>query len=195
VQLIAARGAVINAYFSPFSCFYILPWIKLTAVFSFIGFRCGSGFVIRQYIQVEIVFKRMFAPGLGTCFPELLRGVYDRQSPFAKATDFVFPSLKFDGKVPLRASTFVADHLRVAAKAVGVEIGEGQRFGLHNLRHSLSNWLINKGKVDPETVQGVLRHANVKTTLDLYSQEDSDETRTAQGSFLSAMGMRSGAVN
>ena len=24
----------------------------------------------------------------------------------------------------------------------------GQRFGLHNLRHSLSSWLVNKGKVN-----------------------------------------------
>ena len=64
-----------------------------------------------------------------------------------------------------------------------------------NLRHSLSNWLVNKGKVDPKTVQGVLRHSKIQTTLDLYTQEDSDETRTAQGSFLSAMGMRSGMVN
>jgi integrase len=48
----------------------------------------------------------------------------------------------------------VADHLRPAAKAAGVKIEDGQRFGLHNLRHSLSNWLVNKAKVEPKTVQG-----------------------------------------
>jgi integrase len=115
-------------------------------------------------------------------------------SPYAKTTDFVFPSLKFDGKVPLRASTFVTDHLRLAAKAVGVETADGQRFGLYNLRHSLSNWLVNKGKWDPKTVQSVLRHSKMQTTLDLSTQEDSDETRTARGSFLSAMG-RAAIVN
>jgi integrase len=96
--------------------------------------------------------------------------------------------------VPLNACSFVKDHLRVAAKAVGVQIANGQRFGLHNLRHSLSNWLVNKGKVEPKTVQGLLRHSKIQTTLDLYTQEDSDETRAAQGSFLGAMRLSSGVV-
>jgi integrase len=116
---------------------------------------------------------------------------WHRQSPHSRGKDFVFPSLAADGKVPLNSCSFVKDHLRPAAKAVGVPIADGQRFGLHNLRHSLSNWLVNKGKVEPKTVQGLLRHSKIQTTLDLYTQEDSDETRAAQGSFLNAMGMRS----
>ncbi|HEY2547011.1 MAG TPA: hypothetical protein VGI46_13170 [Candidatus Acidoferrum sp.] len=56
-------------------------------------------------------------------------------------------------------------------------------------RHSLSNWLVNKAKVGPQTVQGILRHARIQTTLDLYTQDDSDETRAAQGQFLTAVGM------
>jgi integrase len=119
---------------------------------------------------------------------------WHRQSPHSKGKDFVFPSLTAEGKVPLSSCSFVKDHLRPAAKAVGVAIADGQRFGLHNLRHSLSNWLVNKGKVEPKTVQGLLRHSKIQTTLDLYTQEDCDETRAAQGSFLSAMGMRSGMV-
>jgi integrase len=119
---------------------------------------------------------------------------WKRQTPYGKDVDFVFPSLKVNGKVPLTASTFVADHLRRAAIAAGVQIAQGQRFGLHNLRHSLSNWLVNKAKVEPKTVQGILRHSKIQTTLDLYTQEDSDETRAAQGAFLTAMGMNSRAV-
>lgn len=89
------------------------------------------------------------------------------QTSYAKDTDFVFPSFRMRGRVPLSASIFVADHLRPAAKKAGVHIEDGQRFGLHNLRHSLSNGLVNKAKVEPKTVQGILRHANVQTTLDL----------------------------
>ena len=70
-----------------------------------------------------------------------------------------------------------------------MQIADGQRFSLHNLRHSLSNWLVNKAKVEPKTVQGILRHTKIQTTLDLYMQEDSDETRAAQGVFLTAVGM------
>jgi len=112
-----------------------------------------------------------------------------QQSPHAKELDFVFPSLAADGKVPLNSCSFVKKHLRSAAKAAGVQIANGQRFGLHNLRHSLSNWLVNKAKVEPKTVQGILRHSKIQTTLDLYTQEDSDETRAAQGAFLNAVGM------
>jgi integrase len=112
-----------------------------------------------------------------------------KQSPHAKETDFVFPSLTKDGRVPLDACSFVKKHLRPAAKGAGVAIADGQRFGLHNLRHSLSNWLVNKAKVEPKTVQGILRHSKIQTTLDLYTQEDSDEARAAQGAFLNAVGM------
>jgi integrase len=118
---------------------------------------------------------------------------WQEHSPHPKEGDFVFPSLKCDGKVPLSASIFVADYLRPAAKKAGVSIADGQRFGLHNLRHSLSNWLVNKAKVEPKTVQGILRHAKIQTTLDLYTQEDSDEARLAQGQFLEAV-MTSGGV-
>jgi integrase len=96
--------------------------------------------------------------------------------------------------VRVSSSAFVADHLRPAAKAAGVHIEDGQRFGFHNLRHSLSNWLVNKAKVEPKTVQSILRHSRIQTTLDLYTQEDSDETRAAQGEFLSAVGMSTEAV-
>jgi integrase len=116
------------------------------------------------------------------------------RTPHMKDTDFVFPSLKAEGRVPLSPSIFVADHLRPAAKAAGVQIEDGQRFGLHNLRHSLSNWLVNKAKVEPKTVQGILRHSRIQTTLDLYTQEDSDEARAAQGEFLRALGMQSELV-
>jgi hypothetical protein len=42
------------------------------------------------------------------------------QTPYGKETDFVFPSLKAKGKMPLYASTFVADHLRPAGISAGV---------------------------------------------------------------------------
>ena len=49
--------------------------------------------------------------------------------------------------------------------------------------------MVNKAKVAPKTVQGILRHSRIQTTLDLYTQQDSDETRAAQGQFLEALRM------
>jgi integrase len=122
--------------------------------------------------------------------PRLARhmAAWHHRTPYGKETDFVFPSYKMKGKVPVSTGVFVADHLRTAAKSAGVPIPDGSRFGLHNLRHSLSNHMINKLKVEPKTVQGILRHSRIQTTLDLYTQGDSDETRAAQGSYLRALG-------
>ena len=127
---------------------------------------------------------------------EHLQALARSDTPYAKTRrTFVFPSLKAE-----RTGSAVCFDLRCrlicgpAAIAAGVAIRPGQRFGLHNLRHSLSNWLVNKAKVEPKTVQGILRHSRIQTTLDLYTQEDSDETRAAQGQFLKAVAWLSGAV-
>jgi integrase len=128
--------------------------------------------------------------------PRLARhlNAWRTRTPFGRDTDFVFPSFKEGGRVPLSAGIFAGDHLRAAAKTAGVRIPEGHRFGLHNLRHSLSNWMVNKAKVEPKTVQGILRHSRIQTTLDLYTQDDGDETRAAQGAYLKAMGTRAAAA-
>lgn len=65
--------------------------------------------------------------------------------------------------------------------------GKKTERGLHNLRHSLNNWLVNQAKVEPKTVQGILRHSKIQATLDLYAQEDADEARAAQGEYLMAL--------
>ena len=56
-----------------------------------------------------------------------------------------------------------------AALKVGIRLEPGKRFGFHNFRHSLAAFLASRGK-DVKTVQGLLRHAKVTTTLDLYPQ-------------------------
>ena len=73
-------------------------------------------------------------------------------------------------------------------------IPDRHRWGLHNLRHSLSNWLVNKAKEDPKTVQGILGHSRIQTTLDLYTDVDLDEMIAAQEKFLDAVGFGSGSV-
>ena len=90
------------------------------------------------------------------------------------------------GRQPRTASILAADHLRPAAISAGVVLRPGQRFGFHNLRHSLATFLINKEK-DTKTVQGLLRHANVSTTLGLYAQSVNSSMVEAQESMLKAI--------
>jgi integrase len=102
--------------------------------------------------------------------------------------------MKEGGRVPICSSVFCSDYLRPAAKVAGVTIPDGHRWGLHNLRHSLSNWLVNKAKENPKTVQGILGHSRIQTTLDLYTDEDLDEMIAAQDKFIDAVGFEKETV-
>jgi integrase len=119
---------------------------------------------------------------------------WHKQTPYAKPNDFVFPSTRNGGRTPICSSVFCRAHLRPAAKKAGVVIPDGHRWGLHNLRHSLSNWLVNKEKENPKTVEGILGHSRIQTTLDLYADEDLDEMMAAQEKFLDAVGLEAGSV-
>jgi len=91
----------------------------------------------------------------------------------------------------------VADYLRPAAAKAGIlssyqdERGrtmedDPRRFGFHNLRHSLASFLV-RSKTDPKTVQTLLRHSDVKTTLQLYAHSVSEDRLAAQGQVLQAI--------
>ena len=155
--------------------------------------------VSKRWVKGRMVKPRRKHPTVTSPCIQSWRIIYGdgaARRPTQKDEDFVFPSLKAHGRVPLSSSVFVADHLRPAAKAAGVLIQDGQRFGLHNLRHSLCNWLVNKAKVEPKTVQGILRHSRIQTTLDLYTQEDSDEARASAGQVPeSSRSIGNGAMN
>ena len=96
----------------------------------------------------------------------------------------VFPSFRLKGKKPLSASIMAQKYLRPAAVKAGViKEDERVRFGFHNFRHSLASALV-KLKCDPKTVQGILRHEDVRTTMQLYAQSDQESKLEAQGKFL-----------
>jgi integrase len=105
---------------------------------------------------------------LGDLLADALR-IWNQNSPYTKSDDWVFPSMKRKGKTPLSASIMAADKIRPAASKAGIRLVPGQRSGFHNFRHSLATFLVSRGK-DVKTIQGLLRHAKVTTTLDLYSQ-------------------------
>jgi len=94
----------------------------------------------------------------------------------------------------------VKDYLRPAAVRAGVlssaiektngrnvmVITDGRTFGFHALRHSLATFLVSKD-VDPKTVQAMLRHSNVTTTLQLYAKTVDGKRLKAQEQILDAI--------
>jgi len=81
----------------------------------------------------------------------------------------------------------VESHLRPAAVKAGVLVKDSKvRFGFHNLRHSLASFLV-RSKTDPKTLQALLRHSDVKTTLQLYAHSITEDRMAAQGQMLEAI--------
>jgi integrase len=110
-----------------------------------------------------------------------------QESPYSKLSDWVFPSTRLHGRRPRCANMLVEDYLRPAAVKVGLLTkDEPRRFGYHNLRHSLASFLV-RTKTDLKTVQNLLRHSNVKTTLQLYAHSVTEDRLAAQGQVLAAI--------
>lgn len=79
-------------------------------------------------------------------------------------------------------------YLRPAAVKLGILVAEDRcRFGFHNLRHSLASYLVTQTKTDVKTVQSMLRHADVGTTLGLYTHAINKDKLVAQNQVMEAM--------
>jgi len=92
------------------------------------------------------------------------------RSRYLGKSDFVFA--RPDGKPPWPDS-ILADHLQPAAKAAGIG-----KIGWHKVRHTYSTLLHALGTT-PAVQKELLRHANIQTTLNLYTQAVSEAKREA----------------
>jgi integrase len=112
---------------------------------------------------------------------------WQQETCYAQPMDWVFASDKTKGRSPRVGNMLAADYLRPNAIKAGVLLVPGQRFGFHNLRHSLSSFLITDKKVDVRTAQDMLRHSNSSTTLNLYTQSSPEQRVAAQELMLTAI--------
>jgi hypothetical protein len=89
--------------------------------------------------------------------------------------DFLFPSVRLVGKQPLSPDTLLKQVIRPAVRRPGIN---DKTIGWHSLRHSLATNLRAAG-VDLKTAQELLRHANSRITLDVYTRAISATKREA----------------
>ena len=97
-----------------------------------------------------------------------------QRSEYNGDDDFLFPSVKDNGAHPIAPDMVLRRHIRPALKALGIE----KRIGWHSFRHGLGTMLRQQG-VDLKTAQELLRHANARTTMELYQQSISAEKHAA----------------
>jgi integrase len=100
---------------------------------------------------------------------------WQRATEFKAPADFLFPSLRNNGAVPVWPDTLLKKVIRPAAKRAGIT---GKTIGWHTFRHTLGTNLRSLG-VDIKVAQELLRHANAQITLNLYTQAISSQKREA----------------
>ena len=86
------------------------------------------------------------------------------------------------GKQPYWPDNLMKRHIRPVAKANGIH----KKIGWHTFRHSFGTLLKANGE-DVKTVQELLRHANSRITLDVYTQAVNSNKRAAQSKVVKMM--------
>jgi integrase len=118
---------------------------------------------------------------------DLLR--WRRISPYPMPHDWVFASPTMKGKQPYWPDNLMKRYIRPVAKAAGIH----KRIGWHTFRHTFGTLLKANGE-DIKTVQELLRHANSKITLEVYTQAMTSNKRAAQSKVVRMMVPNEGAI-
>ena len=156
------------------------------------GLRCSELFALKwldfDWEQMTVLVRRAIVDGvvgdvktkysqsglpLDPALAEILF-TWKRASQFGRDSDWVFGSPQKAGKCPLRSSAMLATKIRPAAKAAKL----GNDVGWHTFRHTYSSMLRQLG-VDIKVQQELLRHADIRTTMNVYTQAVSEQKRVA----------------
>ncbi len=86
----------------------------------------------------------------------------------AKWRECINRAVRLKGRKRPAANMLVSDYLRVAANKAEV-VAPLRTLGFHTFRRTLASVLV-KMEVDPKLVQEMLRHQNLKTTLEVYAR-------------------------
>jgi len=111
---------------------------------------------------------------------DLLR--WRRQSPYQMDSDYVFASPTMKGKQPYWPDNLMKRYIKPVARKAGIN----KNIGWHTFRHSFGTLLKANGE-DVKTVQELLRHANSRITLDVYTQAVNSNKRAAQSKVVRMM--------
>jgi integrase len=125
--------------------------------------------------------------------------IWRKETPYAKESDWVFASAKTHGKTPRFGGMLVRDYLYPAAEVAGIIFRQQDgsyvdsagrlvtRFGFHNLRKAVSDYLNEGKKADVRTIQDTLRHENPEMTLSKYTESSLESRLAAQDAMAQAI--------
>ena len=96
---------------------------------------------------------------------------YRAVKPDGPNPELVFQSVH-DGK-PMRDNNVLTRHLKPAARKLGLDFANWRC-----LRTSRATWMVESG-ANVKDVQGLMRHSQIQTTLDVYAQQVPESQRRA----------------
>ena len=105
-----------------------------------------------------------------------------KKSPYPMQEDWVFASPTMKGEQPYWPDNLMKRYIKPVAKANGIH----KNIGWHTFRHTFGTLLKANGE-DVKTVQELLRHANSRITLDVYTQAVGSNKRAAQSKVVRMM--------
>src|SRR5258706_1607947 len=110
--------------------------------------------------------------------PDVLTVLCERRerTAYAADSDWVFASPYQGGALPYWPDSALESFVKPAAVRAGII----KRVGWHLLRHGYSSMLRANG-ADIKVQSELLRHSNIGTTLDVYTQAVSEQKRAAHG--------------
>ena len=114
---------------------------------------------------------------------------WKKETCYAKPNDWVFASEKVQGKMPPWTDTLLDRFLQPAAKRAGIT----KWVGFHSFRHTYSTLLKANGE-DVKVVQELMRHANISTTMNVYTKALTPAKREAQSRVVDVLMDRSRKV-
>ncbi len=100
---------------------------------------------------------------------------WKQDSSYSQPYDWVFASPRTKGKSPYWPDIILSRVVRPAVARAGIQ----KHVGWHTFRHSFSTMLIGNGE-NVKVVQELMRHANCRCTLEIYSQARIQAKRDAQ---------------
>jgi integrase len=170
------------------SPFRVMVFLDVTT-----GLRRSELFALKwsdvDFSNLTIDIKRSIFQGVvGNCKTEASRRpiplslevaadlwLWKESTIYSKQEDWIFASPRAKGTKPFYPDMMLVKAIRPAAVRAGIK----RRIGWHTFRHTYSTMLIANGE-NVKVVQELMRHANSRCTLDVYSQAKITAKREAQ---------------
>ena len=101
--------------------------------------------------------------------------LWKMKTTYNHPSDWVYASPAKKGTQPYWPKSIYRVYIKRAADSIGLR----KRIGWHTFRHTFGT-ILNANGENPKVIQELMRHANLKVTMDTYVQAVTDEKREAQ---------------